>query len=354
MTSAEEAGEVMDYRRVLHLGDPASTASLLREAADTSGRHWRVLPLAKAPSPANQLTATAGKAVRGALWETRLLRERLPVRKVHVHSALARRHAGWAFGSSFVLHLHGTDIRTRQYEAAHAELITSTVRDAHVVFYSTPDLREHVEDLRDDARLVPVPVPLVAGPGGPRPAALDSAVGQSDYIFFPSRWDDAKGGAAQIDLARALSRALSGTQGPALIGLDWGPHAAEAARAGVTLIPTMPHPQFQSVISGARLCIGQLSGVMGASELDVLAADTPLVIPLHPNWYDGSHPSLADPPVHGGTALGTDPHADDVVAVVQRALEGHTISSTRPWVDHHHSPEAAFAAVLDGYRDTSW
>lgn len=354
MTSAEEAGEVTDYRQVLHLGDPASTGSLLREAASTSGRRWRVLPLAKTPAASSRLTATAGKAVRGALWEARLLGERLPVRRVHVHSALARRHAGWAFGSSFALHLHGTDIRTRQYEAAHAELITSTVRDAHVVFYSTPDLREHVEDLRGDARLIPVPVPLVAGPGGPRPAALEDTAGEGDYIFFPSRWDDAKGGAAQIDLARALSRALSGARGPALIGLDWGPYAAEAARAGITLIPTMPHAQFQSVVSGARLCIGQLSGVMGASELDVLAADTPLVIPLQPNWYDGSHPSLTDPPVHGGTALGAEPPADDVVAVVQRALKEHTISSTRPWVDHHHSPQAAFAAVLEGYRDTSW
>ncbi|MGO1851417.1 hypothetical protein, partial [Microbacterium sp.] len=197
----------LDYRSVLHLSDPAYTATLLRRAAAETGRRWRVLPLASAPaegSPARQIVL---KAARGLRWEAELAAERGRSRQVHVHSALARRHAGWAFGRRFALHLHGTDIRTRQYEDQHRKLVRDTVRDAHVVFYSTPDLREHVLPLREDARLVPVPVPLPESAPGVLPASVRDVAAGREYIFFPSRWEEVKGGARQIEMARTLSAA---------------------------------------------------------------------------------------------------------------------------------------------------
>lgn len=343
-----------DYPSVLHLSDPAYTATLLARAAEASGRRWRVLPLATTPPAHGAAPQVLRKAVRGLGWEAELLAERMRSRRLHVHSALARRHAGWAFGRSFALHLHGTDIRARQYEQAHRDVVRGTVGDAHVVFYSTPDLREHVAPLREDARLVPVPVPLPERGAAEVPAAVRAATGGRDYLFFPSRWEEVKGGAAQIALARALTAAVAGPSAPVLLGLDWGPLAGEAAAAGVQLLPKMSHEQFLATVAGARLCIGQLSGVLGASELDALAGDVPLAAPLNPLWYDGSHPSLRVPPVVGGVDLGVGGGPDELVDLVLEELSSPDTRASRDWVREHHSPEAALAEVLAGYRDSGW
>jgi hypothetical protein len=346
-----------DYPNVLHLSDPAYTATLLSHAAAETGRHWRVLPLATAP-PETGVTAMAAKAARGLRWEAKLAIARAKAPRVHVHSALARRHAGWAFGRRFALHLHGTDIRTNQYLDQHRRLVRDTVRRAQTVFYSTPDLREHVSPLRDDARLVPVPVSLPEpAPGGAavaRPHVIRELVGDRDYVFFSSRWQEVKGGERQIEIAHALTRALSGPSDPVVVGLDWGPLAGQAAAAGVRLVGRMPHDEFLAAVGASRVCVGQLSGVLGASELDALAADVPMVTPLNPHWYDGSHPSLVVPPVVGGVDLGMASTADDLVDLVAEELSSPALRHTRPWVREHHSAQAALAEVLSGYRDSGW
>lgn len=342
-----------DYSSILHLSDPAHTATLLSRAAAETGRRWRVLPLATAPAQTS-LAAVAMKAARGLRWEAELAVVRTRTPRVHVHSVLARKHAGWAFGRRFALHLHGTDIRTNQYLDQHRRLVRDTVERAHVVFYSTPDLREHVSPLREDARLVPVPVPLSASAPPPLPPQLAALTGSRDYLFFPSRWEEVKGGQRQIAVARALARALSGPSAPLLVGLDWGPLAPEAAEAGVHLLPTMPHDRFRAAVTGARLCIGQFAGILSASELDALAADVPLVAPLNPDWYDGSHPSLVVPPVLGGVDLGMSGSPEDIVDIVTEELGSAAPRSTRSWVRDHHSPRAALDEVLAGYRDSGW
>ena len=52
--------------------------------------------------------------------------------------------------------MHGTDIRVRRYEARYSGLVADAVRRARDVYYTTPDLAEHVMDLRPDAVLQPV------------------------------------------------------------------------------------------------------------------------------------------------------------------------------------------------------
>lgn len=343
-----------DYPSVLHLSDPAFTATLLSRAAAETGRNWRVLPLATAPTSGSPVQRVGAKALRGLRWEAELLVDRLRTGRLHVHSALARPHAGWAFGRHFALHLHGTDIRTRQYEERHRRVVRETVRDAQVVFYSTPDLREHVSPLRENARLVPVPVPMPELGPAAVPLPVRELLGERPYLFFPSRWEEVKGGAAQIAMARALAAAHSDPSDPVLLGLDWGPLAGEAAAAGVQLVPKLSHADFLATVGGARLCIGQLSGMLSASELDALAADVPLVAPLDSGWYDGSHPSLRMPPVLGGVDLGMNATSDDLVDLVREELMAPAQRATRGWIEEHHSPRAALAEVLAGYRDSGW
>lgn len=341
-----------DYLRVLHLGDPAHTATLLVRAANETGRDWRVLSLAQSPQVANPVVRTVGRAWRGASWEARLLVAQKARPRIHLHSAMALPHVSWALGD-YVLHLHGTDIRTRRYEPAFTNRIHEAVEHARQVFYSTPDLREHLTDWRPEARLIPVPVDLDC------PAAINPYHAQArctgSYVFFVSRWEAVKGGNTQVEAAKCLRSRLP--QSVALVGLQWGDlQLMDMAReAGVCLIPKLPGAQYRQVIRDAAACVGQTAGILSASELEALAEDVPLIAPLNPSWYDASHPSLVDVPVLGGTAL--DPMDSETIAKLTLAALEIPVSQrppTRDWVQRFHSPAAALTGVLEGYRTAGW
>lgn len=341
-----------DYLRVLHLGDPAHTATLLVRAANETGRDWRVLPLAQSPQVVNSVARTVRRAWRGACWETRLLLAQKARPRIHLHSAMALPHVSWALGD-YVLHLHGTDIRTRRYEPAFTNRIHEAVEHAHQVFYSTPDLREHLTDWRPEARLIPVPVgldcPVTTNPYRRKAPSTGS------YVFFVSRWEAVKGGNTQVEAARCLRARLP--QSVALVGLQWGDlQLMDMAReAGVCLIPKLPGVQYRQVIRDAAACVGQTAGILSASELEALAEDVPLITPLNPSWYDASHPSLINVPVLGGTAL--DPMDSETIAKLTLAALEIPVSQrppTRDWVQRFHSPAAALTGVLEGYRTAGW
>ena len=57
-----------DYPSVLHLSDPAYTATLLARAAEGTGRRWRVLPLATTPPARGTAQQVLRKAARGLGW----------------------------------------------------------------------------------------------------------------------------------------------------------------------------------------------------------------------------------------------------------------------------------------------
>lgn len=282
-----------------------------------------------------------GKALRGLAWEARFAWEKARRPQIHLHSALALPHVGWAAGD-FFLHAHGTDVRTRQYQPQFRDTVRAAVARARCVFYSTPDLREHLQNLDTDGIFVPVPVPL------PHPRTRPS-VPARPTIFFTSRWDEVKGADVQIALADSLHREFGDSI--ELTGLNWGAYASDAGRAGVRLLEKVPHDQYQDMIAGADICIGQMSGVMGASELDALALNRRLVMPLNPDWYDGSDPSLTNVPVLSRDRTPSD--IEHVTADIADALDHPVPSDTRPWVERHHSAEAALARVLAGYRTVS-
>lgn len=334
------------FDKVLHIGNLAFTSTHLVTAARSQGLTWHIVELESASTKRNRASRLVDTALRGARFESRLLHSRMRSRGVHLHSALALKHVGWALGD-YALHLHGTDIRTRQYEARHAETIRRAVGDARVVFYPTPDVRHHTHRLRPDATLVPIPVAAA----GPKDVPHRTS---EPYIFFPSRWEQVKGGQLQIDTARLLVDALG--RDFHLIGLDWGPLAPEARDVGVTLVPKMPHSEFRRMIAGSAACVGQTSGILATSELDSLALGVPLVSGLNPEWYDGSDPALRDVPVVGGTALGGQPHATDIADVVIALARGEVPAPERTgdWIAKHHSPEAALRRVLTGYADSGW
>lgn len=231
-------------------------------------------------------------AVRGASWLAALRARARAVDLVHVHSGAMLKHTRY-LGRRFVLHLHGTDIRSLQYDPAWREAILRGVREADAVLYSTPDLAEHVLPLRADAELFPVPVAFGdLPPKAQRP---------EPRIFFASRWEDVKGLEDQLAIARRLvERAPEGFE---VVGLDWGPGAQAAREAGVRLLPKMPNDEYLRTLASSALVVGQSAGILSSSELEAIALDVPVAAPLAPGYYPDA------PPVLGGETAWRNPEA---------------------------------------------
>lgn len=279
--------------RVLHVNDAAfTTANLLREAG-RRGLPWHYLPIAVSDPAWRGVSGTVRRAGRGLRWEARLARRAASSDLLHVHVASVVRHTGWV-PRPYVLHLHGTDIRTHQYLPEHAGLIRRAVERAAAVLYSTPDLAEHVR-WRPDATLMPVPIDVAALP----PWRPDSR----PTVVFASRWESVKGLAVQLAVADAIRRRSPEVR---LLGIDWGSGAAQARAHGVELVPRLSHAAFLDLLATAHVVVGQPTGMLAASELEAVGIGVPVVAPLEPGWY--LPVDVAVPPVLGGLAVGRSHH----------------------------------------------
>lgn len=316
----------------LHVNDAAFTAQRMIVEATRRGFRWDFMPKAAPAQEWRGVTGHARRGIIGARWVARLRMQARRHDVVHVHSASTLVHSRLG-APRFVVHCHGTDVRTAQYEPAWRATIRAGLHDAEAVCYSTPDLAEHVLPQRADAIYLPVPIDVAVVPTW---APVDGR----PQVVFSSRWTADKGVDTQLAVARDLVTAVGDRAD--VIGLDWGPHAAEAAALGVRLVPRTDHATFLDLVAGASVIVGQSGGILAASELEPLAAGVPLVLPVPlPLYVD------TKPPVYGGTV-------DDAVAATVALLAGeqdHDLAVTREWTRDHHGIEHAVDTVARVHRD---
>ena len=320
---------------VLHVNDCASTAAQLIAEAARHGLSWDLLPIASGAVTAPGPLGLAQKAVVGAGWVAQLALQSRRHDIAHVHSAGILRHARFGL-RRYVLHCHGTDVRTQQYLPAWQAPIRDGLQRAEAVFYSTPDLAEHVLPHRADAVYLPVPIDTGLLPGwspAPRPR-----------VVFASRWGDDKGGRAQIDLAAAVVAAVGDRAD--VIGLDWGPRAVEARAAGVHLVARLDRTAYLELLASAHAVVGQSAGILAASELEALGTGAPRVMPVPlPLYAAAPPPVLADSQssaVEAVVGLVDDPRTGAGAA-------GHDASVGQDYVARIHGVGRAWASVVDTY-----
>lgn len=315
---------------VLHVGEAASTAQSLIAAAAGRGMHWDHIPPASEPREWRGASAKLRKAALGIRWVGEIAIQARQHDIVHMHSASMYKHSRFA-NRRFVLHCHGTDVRTAQYESGWRPVITQALTLAEHVFYATPDLAEHVLPHRPDAQYLPVPITTSLLPEWLRP--------ERPRIVFASRWERAKG----IDRQLECARALVGTFGDrvSIEGLDSGADARLAADAGVTLIPVRDRATYLDWLASSSAVVGQSTGAIGASELEALGCGSPLLMAVELPLYRD------DPP----PVLGSD--IDSVVEVAGRLVgdDDYDPALGRDWVRRVHGVEGRLDEVLDVYRD---
>jgi hypothetical protein len=318
---------------VLHVNDAAFTAHRMITEARRRGYTWDFLPKAAAAQDWRGPTGKARKAVIGGGWVIRLavLAHRHDV--VHVHSASTLAHSRLG-APRYVLHCHGTDVRTTQYDPTWTTTVRTGLRNAEAVLYSTPDLAEHVLPYRSDAVYLPVPIDLAEIPTwAPEPDARPTVV-------FASRWTADKDSAVtQLDVARQVVAAVGDRAD--ILGIDWGAHTADAAALGLRLVPWAGHAAFLALLAGAHVVVGQTAGILAASELEALATGAPLVVPVPLPLY-----AARPPPVLGGGPA----DAAAAVAAVLDGSEPHDPDVGRNWVRDVHGVAHAVDTVAAVHR----
>jgi len=320
--------------RVLYVNDAAFTGQRILERAARDGQPWRFFPRAVANPGWSGPIGRLRFAARGAAWLVRLALAAARVDLLHVHSGAMLKHTRFV-PKPFVLHLHGTDIRTLQYDPAWRDSILWGVRKARAVVYSTPDLAEHILPHRPDAIYLPVPVTL---------SALPAPAGAPERrVFFCSRWEDVKGLEQQVLIARALVQGLP--EGYEVTGLDWGPGAAQARQVGVRLVPRMPHDEYLAFIAASAAVVGQSAGILSSSELEALGIGVPVYVALKPGYYPDA------PPVGGGAEAWENP-----VAVANSLITDLSTGNADPqagpaWVARTHETELAYRTLASLYAE---
>jgi hypothetical protein len=322
--------------RVLHVNDCAFTAQNLVREARGRGLPWSVMPLAASGRTWSGPAAQARRAVLGAAWLSRLAARASHVDLLHVHFATVYQHTRLV-PRRFVLHCHGSDVRTLQYDDRYTRTIHRALGSAAAVFYSTPDLAEHTLPHRPDAVYLPVPIDTAALPGW-------APTSGPPQVLFASRWDDSKGLAAQLAIAKGLVAATSSTDAE-VVGLDWGPAAEAAGDAGVRLLPRRDHAGYLRLLANANVVVGQSSGILAASELEALGIGVPVLMTADHGLYGAAAPPVLD---------STTSTPDDVLQAAVEAL-AHPAATAQAqggpaWVGQHHGTAPAVDRVLEVYR----
>lgn len=253
--------------RVTQLFDCADVGKSIVAAGRSQGEPWRIVqgPWTRRGTRTDYYRFRLEQAAafaRNQMW--------------HVNMGGRAKWARGAFARPYALTLHGTDIRENYWQDAHHAVMKEDIDRAGYVWYTTPDLREKAEKARPDAEYLPVALNVKELPDW-QPAA-------KPRVFFPSRWEASKGGDAWLQTASDVVAALDG-QDVDLVGLDWGNRASEAAALGITLLPKLSKAQFLVELAKAHVAVGQVAGILAASELEAMGIGVPTIFADQVNGY---------------------------------------------------------------------
>ncbi len=163
-------------------------------------------------------------------------------------------------------------------------------------------------------------------------------------VFFPSRWDESKGGQDLLNLAAEVTAAVG--KDAEVVGIDWGDRAVEAAELGVTLLPRMSRQRYVAELARAHVAVAQTRGILAVSELQAMAIGVPLIFPDPVDGY----------PTGGEMGAIVAPRADAAEAVIEALQDPPAVSARAggtAYVRRHHDPatmvarlKAVYAGVL--------
>ena len=321
--------------KILHVREVANVAATLVEALNRLGHEaqLRDLPVPGAKLPQYLKAATLPARLRDGLAINRYIRDWKPD-IVHLHIA----YMGWLGvlgGYPYFLHCHGDDVSVNMHRPLLRWLSTQSITRAQRFFCSTPDLLQHVTDIRPDTAFIPNPINTdrfrPAGPADREPR-----------ILFISRFERKKGPEIAARIFREFRRSY-----PSLTidAFRWGPLFGRQEDPGLfsSFIPLVPYSQMPDLINRYDIVVGQFHlGILSMSELEAMACAKPVVSYFnYPEVYDEPPPLVS----------GRNPEevAEKMTALVEdRSARRELGDRGRSWVEGHHD-YLRVARLLEGH-----
>jgi glycosyltransferase involved in cell wall biosynthesis len=275
--------------KIAHVNDISSVSSTLVEGLRLLGHDAELFPL---------------KLVGGKLptWSKALL---LPWRGQEMHAVnrhvrqghfdiihLHFAYLGWAgiLGKyPYFLHCHGTDVRRNLNQFYQRPFVSRSLQRARMVFYSTPDLAEHVLPIRPDAIEFPHPINTQRfSPGD----TSGNARQQRPRVLFISAISRIKGAERAFQVIRLLQELAPEIE---IIVIGFGDRYQHYRQwPGITVLPRIPHEDMPALIRSCDVVVGQLHlGIMAVSETETMPCGKPVVMDYrYPEAYTEPPPLL--------------------------------------------------------------
>lgn len=230
-------------------------------------------------------------------------------------------------GTPYVVHCHGCDVRANLSNNWRG-LTLFGLRGARWLFYSTPDLADCMpEDCKARSSFLPNPISdAIFTRTAEVATARDGA-----HVFFISKQDNTKGSEHFAAIARDF------LDDPRIARVSMFSHGTAQSKCiiqhpKVRYLPPLSYEEMISAIDDCDIAIGQLClGVMGMTELEVMARGKPLIMPFHYDHAYASPPPLVNVKDPSGVADAVRQLLDDPVLTASRG------QACREWVARFHA-----------------
>ena len=265
--------------KVLHINDVAGVGTNLVYGLQSLGIQAELIKPTLGTYQASKLRRFTLPIIR--TWEAYQLRrlfiqERYDI--VHIHYA---RFAYMALLTKipYCLHCHGSDLRLDLNNPILRGLTIHAIRKAQSVFYSTPDLKQYLDTIREDTIFLPNPIILDTF----SPTSRESR--QSKRILSISKLDRYKG----LDkILRTIELVWLARPNIEFGLMNFGNARSQAQKfintyhnkTQLKLIPRTPHKKIPSLINEFSFVLGHLSSIasmLTISELEAMACEKAVV-----------------------------------------------------------------------------
>lgn len=245
----------------------------------------------------------------------------------------------------YIIHCHGTDVRSNLYRPLFRGVTRLSIRRALKVYFSTPDLAEHVTPVAPKAEFLPNPIDTRVFD------YADDQVSSSDplRVLIISRLEEIKGVGEAFSALDLLREKHSGLP-VEVTCFDWGADAAAHKACyqdhGVKFLSRAPYEKMPEIIAAHDIVIGQLKlGIISMAELEAMASGKPVIgYFAYDDWYPEPPPIL---PARTGPEIAT--RIEEVLG--RRQLLREVGTAGRTWVVKYHDQAAIAARLASDYED---
>lgn len=263
---------------------------------------------------------------------------------IHIHFA----YLGWAgiLGRyPYVLHCHGTDVRRNLNQFYQRPFIVRSLQQARLVFFSTPDLAEHILPVRPDAVWLPNPTNTDRFCPTTAQASLSAPnTTRRPRVLFISALSRIKGVERAFQVIELLQQQMPETE---IAVMGFGDQLARYKNwPGIQVLDRVSYADMPALIQRYDVVVGQLRlGILSMSEQEAMACGKPVVGAFrYPEVY-------AEPP-----PIVTGETPEELAGQVIRLSNDDTARRTaghrsREWVIKYHDHRLV-ATLLEPYYES--